>query len=209
MRITLHTKCRLCRAEGAKLYLKGARCLSPKCPIDKKGAVPPGMHGLKRKRRPSDYGIQLRAKQKAKRIYGVAERQFKNYYLKAKKTTGQVGDNLIIFLETRLDNVIYQSGLSNSRSQAKQFISHNHVLVNGSAVNISSFTVKIGDKISLDSVIVKKFKDSLKIDDKDFKAPSWISIDKAKYGCQISSLPDPKKIENEIDLNLIVEYYSR
>lgn len=208
-RITVNTKCRLCRTEGTKLYLKGARCLSPKCPIEKKGAVPPGMHGLKRKRKPSDFAIQLRAKQKAKRTYVVAERQFKNYYLKAKKMTGQVGNNLIILLETRLDNLVYQAGLANSRSQAKQFISHNHILVNDQPVNISSYTIKPEDKVSLDSDIAKQFKDELKITDKDFKAPTWIRLDKSSFSCQVIALPDPQKVQTDTDLNLIVEYYSR
>ena len=181
MRITLDTKCRLCRAEGAKLYLKGARCFSAKCPLEKKGAVKPGMHGVKRAKKPTDYGIQLRAKQKAKRIYGIQETQFKNYYLKAKKMTGQVGDNLIILLETRLDSLVYQAGLANSRSQAKQFISHNHVSVNGRPINISSYSIKPEDKISLDATVAKKFKDDLKITDKDFKAPIWISLDPANF----------------------------
>lgn len=208
-RITVHTKCRLCRTEGAKLYLKGARCLSTKCPLEKKGAVPPGMHGLKRKRKASDFALQLRAKQKAKRTYIVAERQFKNYYLKAKKMTGQVGDNLIILLETRLDSLVYQAGLANSRSQAKQFISHNHVSVNGRPINISSYSIKPEDKISLDATVAKKFKDDLKITDKDFKAPIWISLDPANFSCLVNTLPDPQKIQTDIDLNLIVEYYSR
>lgn len=148
-RITLDTKCRLCRAEGTKLYLKGERCFS-KCPIDKKGAVKPGMHGLRRSNKPSDYGLQLRAKQKAKRIYGVQETQFKNYFQQAKKIKGLVGDNLMSLLETRLDNVVYQSGLALSRNHAKQLISHSHVLVNSKPLNVNSYLVKVGDLISLD-----------------------------------------------------------
>lgn len=208
-RITVDTKCRLCRAEGNKLFLKGARCLSAKCPIEKKGAVSPGMHGLKRQSKPTDYGIQLRAKQKAKRIYGVSETPFKNYYLKAKKLKGQVGGNLMILLERRLDNVIFVAGLSISRPQARQFISHNHVLVNGKPLSIPSYNVRIGDIISLDQEISKKFADSLRLDNQDFTAPSWLEVDKAKKSVKITSLPLEEEIQQGIDVNLIIEYYSR
>jgi len=208
-RITIDTKCRLCRTEGSKLYLKGARCFSAKCPIEKKGAVSPGMHGLKRKSKPTDYGIQLRAKQKAKRIYGVQETQFKNYYLKAKTLKGQLGENLIILVERRLDNVVYASGLSLSRSHAKQLISHGHVLVNGKKLSVSSYSVKIGDTVALDSKSIELNKDLLRINEKDFDAPSWIQLNKPKYEAKIISLPQLEEIDNGIDVNLIIEYYSR
>lgn len=137
-RITLNSKCRLCRAAGDKLFLKGIRCASGKCPIEKKGAVKPGMHGAKRASKLTDYGIQLRAKQKAKRIYGVQETQFRNIYLKAKKMPGLLGNNLMTLVEQRLDNVIYLAGLALSRSSAKQLISHRHVLINDNILNIPS-----------------------------------------------------------------------
>lgn len=208
-RITLDSKCRLCRAAGTKLYLKGARCLSSKCPVEKKGAVPPGMHGIKRAKKPTDYGIQLRAKQKAKRIYGVQETQFKNYYLKAKSLKGLVGDNLMILLERRLDNIIYQSGLSLSRSHAKQLISHRHVLINGRPLNVSSHHVKNGEVISLDQVAISKYGDSIRMSDKDFKSPQWLDLNKNKYTVSAVSDPSIEDLNQGIDVNLIIEYYSR
>jgi small subunit ribosomal protein S4 len=209
MRITLDTKCRLCRTEGSKLFLKGARCLSAKCPIEKKGAVPPGMHGIKSMKKPTDYGIQLRAKQKAKRIYCVQETQFQNYYNQAKKLKGLVGDNLLILLEHRLDNVVYLSGLATSRSHSKQLISHGHVLVNNISINISSYNLKTGDLITLDKDTLVKLQDNLRFQDKDFKAPSWLDIDKNKSTVSIVSSPEIDEIQNGINTNLIVEYYSR
>ncbi|MBU1117692.1 30S ribosomal protein S4 [Patescibacteria group bacterium] len=209
MRSTLDTKCRLCRAEGVKLYLKGARCLSAKCPIEKKGAVKPGMHGGKRGKKPTDYGIQLRAKQKAKRFYGVAETQFKNYYLAAKKIKGLLGENLMILLERRLDNVVYVSGLCLSRSHAKQMISHKNILVNGAPLNISSYSVKIGDVISLKPKTIESYGDTFKYADKDFKAPEWIDLDRSKSTAKILALPTIDQDQNGIDVNLIIEYYSR
>ena len=203
-RITLDSKCRLCRAEGNKLYLKGIRCTSAKCPIEKKGAVKPGMHGIKSIKKPTDYGIQLRAKQKAKRIFGIQETQFKNYLFKAKKLKGLLGNNLLILLERRLDNVLYVSGLASSRSSAKQLISHRHVLVNNKSFNISSYNTKIGDIISLDK------KDYvLPLSEKDFKAPSWLDLDKKNYSVKVISLPTGDEINKDIDINLIIEYYSR
>ncbi|HOY61480.1 MAG TPA: 30S ribosomal protein S4 [Candidatus Woesebacteria bacterium] len=209
MRSTLDTKCRLCRSEGVKLYLKGARCFSPKCPLEKKGAVKPGMHGTKRSRKPTDYGIQLRAKQKAKRFYGVAETQFKNYYTAAKKLKGLVGENLLILVERRLDNVVYLSGLCLSRSHAKQLISHKEVLVNGKVLNISSYLVKVGDLITLKPKTLEKNGDTFKYADKDFKAPEWIDLDKSKSSAKIIALPIIDQNHNGIDVNLIIEYYSR
>ena len=209
MRSTLDTKCRLCRSEGVKLYLKGARCFSPKCQLEKKGAVKPGMHGAKRSRKPTDYGIQLRAKQKAKRFYGVAETQFKNYYTAAKKLKGLVGENLLTLIERRLDNVIYLSGLCLSRSHAKEIISHKKVLVNGKVLNISSYLVKIGDIITLKPKTIEKNGDTFKYADKDFKAPEWIDLDKSKSSAKIIALPIIDQNHNGIDVNLIIEYYSR
>lgn len=208
-RITLDAKCRLCRREGSKLFLKGTRCYSAKCPIEKKGAVIPGMHGLKNSKKPTDYGIQLRAKQKAKRIYGVQETQFRNYFDKAKKLKGLVGENLMTLLEKRLDNVVFLSGLALSRSSAKQIISHGHVLVNDKVNSIPSFEAKIGDIISLDAKIIAQLKDKLPAEDKDFKSPSWLDVQKQKFSTKVISLPNLQEMNNGIDVNLIVEYYSR
>lgn len=207
-RDTLHTKCRLCRREGVKLYLKGARCLSSKCPIEKKGAVPPGMHGLKRASRQSSYGIQLRAKQKVKRFYGVLERQMKRYYLQAKDMEGLLGHNLLIQLEIRLDNVVCIAGLAKSRSAAKQLISHRKVIVNGKILNVSSYQIKVNDVVSLKPV--KKMADmDINATDKDFKAPPWMELDKAQYSVKIINMPKRQDIPQDFEENLIIEYYSR
>lgn len=208
-RITVDTKCRLCRAAGTKLYLKGARCLSAKCPIEKKAGSLPGMHGAKRAKKPTDYGIQLRAKQKAKRIFGVQETQFKNYFITAKAQKGLVGDNLVNLLARRLDNVVYEAGLALSRSHAKQLISHGHVQINGKVLDISSYQVKPSDKVTLDSTSAAKTVDAIRLADKDFKAPSWLDLDKSKLS--VSLVPDNTDYgyNKEIDLNLIIEYYSR
>jgi small subunit ribosomal protein S4 len=208
-RITLDSKCRLCRAAGTKLYLKGARCLSSKCPVEKKGAIPPGMHGIKRTKKPTDYGIQLRAKQKAKRIYGVQETQFKNYYLKAKNLKGLVGNNLMTLLEKRLDNIIYQSGLSLSRSHAKQLVSHRHVLVNGKPLNIASHHISNGDVVSLDPIAISKYGDTIRMSDKDFQPPQWLDLNKTKYAVSAIADPSTEDFNQGIDVNLIIEYYSR
>ncbi len=207
-RITLDTKCRLCRSSGTKLYLKGIRCFSAKCPIERKGAVKPGMHGVKNSGKLTDFGIQLRAKQKAKRIYGVQETQFKNYYLKAKKLKGLVGVNLLSLLEKRLDNVLYLSGLVLSRSSAKQIISHGHVLVNDKKFNIPSYQVKPKDIISIDKKIIDKI-GTIPSEESDFKVPSWLDLNKQKHTVKIISEPLQEEIGNDIDINLIIEYYSR
>jgi len=207
-RITIDAKCRLCRAAGNKLYLKGARCLSSKCPIERKGAVKPGMHGVKSGSKLTDYGIQLRAKQKAKRIYGVQETQFKNIYLKAKKMKGLVGNNLMTLIEQRLDNVIYLAGLSLSRSSAKQLISHRHILVNDRILNIPSYQVKVGDLISIEKEIVSKIAELPAVAN-EFTTPSWLDLNKSKLTVKIISLPVLEEMKNDIDVNLIIEYYSR
>lgn len=167
------------------------------------------MHGIKRAKKPTDYGIQLRAKQKAKRIYGVQEKQFKNYFVSAKKLKGLVGDNLLTLLERRLDNVVYISGLSLSRSHAKQLISHQNVLVNNKAVSVSSYSLKVGDVVTLTKNISDKSGDFLRSADKDFKAPSWLDLDRNKYSTKVASLPQKDKFNPDIDINLIIEYYSR
>jgi len=209
-RSTVNTKCRLCRTEGTKLFLKGARCLSAKCPLEKKGAIIPGMHGLKRAKKLSDYGQQLRAKQKAKRFYGgLTETQFKNYYTKAKKLKGLVGANLLTLLERRLDNVVYSAGLSLSRSHARSLVSHRQVLVNGVPLNIASYSVKVGDLVALNKNTTAKIGDLIRLSDKDFKAPQWLDLGKSKFSVKIISLPIIDPILLGIDINLIIEYYSR
>jgi len=209
-RDTVNTKCRLCRSEGIKLYLKGTRCFTAKCPIDKRANVPPGMHGTKRARKPSDYALQLRAKQKAKRMFGVLETQFHNYYTKAKKLTGQVGDNLLILLERRLDNVVYQSGLALSRPMAKQIISHGHIMVNGKKNSINSFLLSVGDVVSYAPKASEFTRDMSRITiDKDATAPDWLNVDKSAFTATITRLPMGDDFPKDIDVNLIIEYYSR
>jgi small subunit ribosomal protein S4 len=200
-------KCRLCRREGVKLFLKGERCFSLKCPIEKKGAVPPGQHGLKSGRRLSDFGKQLREKQKAKRLYGILERQFKNYFEKASKAKGNTGELLLQFLELRLDNLVYRLGLVSSRSIARQLINHGHVLVDGKKITIPSYQVKTGQVVSLGTkgLKINHVQEALK--DRGFRTPKWLSR-KAAVG-KIERLPKREEIEVDINQDLIVEFYSR
>lgn len=200
-------KCRQCRREKIKLFLKSGRCVSPKCPIDIKGAVTPGLHSQKRRRNLSEYGIQLREKQKIRRIYGVLERQFQKYYDLARKTKGATGEALLKILELRLDNVTYRLGLAPSRSMARQLVSHRHILVNGKTVNIPSYSLKPGETVSLSAkalnipLIQETFKK------KDDIIPSWL-IRKAAVG-KVERFPNRDEIGGEINEQLVVEYYSR
>lgn len=199
-------KCRLCKREGKKLFLKGERCYSPKCPIEKKGVVPPGQHGQRRKKKLSDYGYQLREKQKAKRIYGILERQFKRYFELAAKKKGATGETLLQLLETRLDNFIFRLGLVPSKSVARQTVSHGHVTVNGKKVNISSYLVKPGETVTLSpkGLNLPLVKEMLET---KAKPPAWIER-KATVGKMIR-LPKREEIDTDINEQLIVEYYSR
>ena len=199
-------KCRLCRREKMKLFLKGDRCFSPNCPIEKKGAVPPGQHGLKSSRRQSDYGKQLREKQKTKRIYGLGESHLKNYFQKAIKVRQATGEFLLQMLESRLDNVIYRLGFVSSRNLARQLVSHKHVLVDGKKVNIPSCQLKPGQVVSLDkkALDLPEIKKSLA---EKTKLPDWLKK-KAAVG-QMVRLPKRDEIEGDIDEQLIVEFYSR
>lgn len=203
----LNAKCRFCRREGAKLFSKGERCLSAKCPIDKKGAVPPGQHGHKGRRDPSDFGVHLRAKQKTKRTYGIAERQFRRYIKTLTKKKGEAGQTLFQILERRLDNVVYRLGFTPSRSLARHFISHRHVLVNNEKVDVSSYLVRPEELVTLD----KKTQDSpaakKMMSDKNYQAPTWLKR-QGPIG-KILNLPQKDVLKNEIDEQLIVEYYSR
>jgi len=200
--------CRLCRREGSKLFLKGSRCYSPKCPIDKKGAVPPGQHGARRGgRRRSEFGEQLREKQKTKRIYNLNEKQLKNLFQEARKDRAATGKSLLKLLERRLDNVVFRLGFTPSRTVARQIVSHRHVLVNGRKVNIASFRVKKGDVISLASEATKVPVVKACLDQKDYKLPGWLER-KAGAG-RVLDFPAEEDIPQEIDAQLIVEFYSR
>jgi small subunit ribosomal protein S4 len=206
----LFKKCRLCRREGVKLYLKGDKCYSSKCPLLKR-KYPPGIHGLKGYPKLSEYGQQLREKQKLKRIYGISEKQLKIYFKKASKKTGNVEENLLRFLEQRLDNVIYKAGFAISRSQARQFVNHGHIRVNGRRVDIPSFQVKPGQEITLKptSKIVEKVKDNLAVNKGRFETPSWINVDEEKLVIKILKVPPVDELPKDIEVKKIVEFYSR
>lgn len=202
-------KFRLDRREGTNLFLKGKRSSSSKHPLEKKGAIPPGQHGQKslHKKR-SDYGLQLREKQKVKRMYGILERQFRNYYEKAAKKKGATGETLLQLLESRLDNVVYRLGFTFSRSQSRQLTSHRHVLVNGKKVNIPSYNVKEGDVISLSDkannfIFIKEATAEFEKDN----LPEW--LDRKGLVGTLKKLPAREDIEADINEQAIVEFYSR
>jgi len=198
--------CKLCRAEGMKLYLKGERCYN-KCAFDKR-PVPPGVHAQSR-RKQSEYGLQLREKQKAKRIYGVLEDQFRRYFEMAERMRGITGENLLQLLERRLDNVVYRIGFADSRAQARQLVRHGHIAVNGRKVDIPSYSVRPGDVIS-----VKEKSRQLDV----FKAlqekaprtvPTWLQVDIENYTANVVSMPSREDIDIPIEEHLIVELYSK
>jgi small subunit ribosomal protein S4 len=202
--------CKKCRREGEKLFLKGDRCFSAKCAFTKK-AYAPGQHGSSFSRRLSEYGQQLRENQKVKRIYGVLEKQFRNYFEKASKQEGVTGENLLRLLERRLDNTLYRSGFADSRRLARQMVSHGHTLVNGKKVTISSFLVKTGDKISL-SPKFKKSPNYTLIEEKaktNKNIQDWLKLDAKSMEITVAKDPARDNVDAQINENLIVEYYSR
>lgn len=205
----LTASCRLCRREGEKLFLKGTRCTADKCAILKRD-YSPGQHGMKRSRKPSDYALQLREKQKAKRIYGLLERQFRNYFEKAEKAKGVTGEVLIQFLERRLDNVIYRARFAESRAKARQMVRHNFVYVNGRKVNIPSYQIKSGDEIEIKASDSQKkmFKETFKILE-DRGSVEWMEVSGDNLALKITRLPEKKDIGMAIEENLIVELYSK
>lgn len=200
-------KCRLCRREGAKLFLKGVRCSNGKCPIDKKGAVPPGMHGAKGHRRSSEYGNQLRAKQKAKRMYGISEIQFKNYFANSRKAKGETGIVLLQNLESRLDNVLFKLGFAPNRNSARQIIGHGNIIVNGKKLDIPSYQVREKDVITLASNALQIAEIKACFENKEYEVPAWLDR-KAIVGTLVR-LPQREEIEADIDDQAIIEYYSR
>ena len=203
--------CRLCRREGAKLFLKGDRCYKPSCAIEKRGTQAPGQHGPTARRRIlQGYGEQLREKQKVKRIYFVLEKQFRLYFQKASRQKGITGENLLFMLERRLDNAVFRSGFSTSRRQARQLVNHGHVLVNGRKVDIPSFQVKVGDEIS----IKEGTKKNPHVEGAWQTAvgrgrPPWISANDGDVTAVISDLPKREDIDGDINEQLIVELYSK
>jgi len=204
--------CRLCRREGEKLFLKGSRCLTQKCAFERRAYVP-GERGREkrfRRGRASDYLMQLREKQKARRIYGVMERQFSQYFVRAEKRSGLTGANLLTILESRLDNVVYRLGMASSRAQARQLVSHGHVMLNGRKTNVPSALVKAGDAISVrpESMQRTYFK-VLRQDLDDRQVPRWLSLDAGNLSAQVLNLPVRDDIDVSLNEQLIIEYYSR
>lgn len=200
--------CRLCRREGVKLYLKGDRCYSDKCSVSKRPQAP-GQHGTGRKK-VSEYGIQLREKQKTRRIYGILERQFREYFEKAERQKGITGENLLVLLERRLDNVVYRLGLANGRVQARQLVRHGHFTVNGQKVDIPSYLVKAGDVVALaegskDSAIFKEIAEDMS----SKTVPAWVEVNAADLQGKVMRYPTREEIDIPIQEHLIVELYSR
>ena len=201
--------CRLCRRQGEKLFLKGTKCQTEKCAAAKR-AYPPGQHGQGRRQKLSNYGVQLKEKQKVKRIYGVLERQFRKYFKIASKTKGVTGKVLLQLLERRLDNVVFRMGLGISRSQSRQIVRHNFILVNSRRVNIPSFLVDKDDLVEIKAKdkAKAKIKDNLELS-KDRTVPSWLEFSAADMKAKVLRLPEKNDIQQTIQEQLIVELYSK
>ncbi|MEA2013810.1 MAG: 30S ribosomal protein S4 [Thermodesulfobacteriota bacterium] len=202
--------CRLCRAEGAKLFLKGDRCYSDKCSFERRGYIP-GEHGqIKFRRKASDYGVQLREKQKLKRSFGLLEKSFKGYFVKAERQKGVTGTNLLLLLERRLDNMVYRLGFANSRAEARQLVKHNHFKVNEKKVNIPSYLVKVGDAIQVKE---KSRKVVTILDAVETVArrgiPGWLDLDKDKFAGVVKTLPTREELTMPVQEQLVVEFYSK
>ena len=202
--------CRLCRRNGEKLFLKGSRCFTPKCAVDKRPKAPGQAGGARRRRRFSDRALQLREKQKARYTYGTLERQFKKTFRLAERQTGITGENLLVLLERRLDNVVYRLGFADSRPQARQLVRHGHIMLNGHRANIPSALVKEGDTITWreGSKKTEYFKRlSQEIEAKTVL--NWLSLDRATLTGQVLSLPTPDQVDARFDGKAVIEYYSR
>ena len=200
--------CKLCRREGKKLYLKGERCTSGKCALDRRSTAP-GQHGAAKKKM-GEYGVQLREKQSTRRYYGVLEKQFKNYYEEAARKEGMTGENLLVLLERRLDNTVYRMGLAESHRDARQLVLHAHFTLNGKKVNIPSILVKPGDVISVkessrDSAKIKGLAEALE----SKTAPKWLDVDKTNLTAKVVSFPAREDINYDFNEQLIVELYSK
>jgi small subunit ribosomal protein S4 len=205
----IESVCRICRRENLKLFLKGDRCYSDKCAFDRRGYVP-GVHGQRRRSKVSDYGIQLREKQKVKRMYGLLEGQFRGLFKKAEQKRGITGTNLLIFLEGRLDNVVYRLGFANSRTQARQLVRHNHFTVNGKKMDIPSYAVKIGDVIQVreKSRKVRIISDAIETVVRR-GIPAWLEVEKEDYKGTVKAYPTREEVTVPIQEQLIVELYSK
>lgn len=206
----LGPKCKKCRREGEKLFLKGDRCLTQKCAMVKR-KYPPGVHGQRRSRRPSSYGIQLRQKQKAKRIYGVLEKQFRGYYEKAIRKAGDTGTNMLTILESRLDNAVYRAGLAGSRTTARQYVNHGHFTVNGRKVDVPSYLLKSGDvvKVKKNSAHLKQIAERAAVKAKSDDIPTWLAVEPRDAQFKVLSLPSAGELPQNINVKLIIEYYSK
>lgn len=202
----INADCRLCRREGTKLFLKGERCTSKKCAMDRRPTTP-GQHPNLRKK-PTEYQIQLREKQKVKRAYGLLEKQFRGYYESASKLRGKTGETMLSLLERRLDNVCYRLGLGASRAQARQIVNHGHILVNGKKVNIPSYQTKVGDEVSVKETSAKS---PLFAGVKDARVivPKWLEFDSSKLSGKLVALPERDDIDLTIAEHLIIELYSK
>ena len=200
--------CKLCRREGVKLYLKGERCMTGKCALDRRGTAP-GQHGAGNKKM-REYGRQLREKQKTKRYYGILEKQFYNYFVEAERKEGMTGENLLTLIERRLDNVVYRMGMGESRKESRQLVLHEHIEVNGKKVNVPSIIVKVGDVITVrenfrGSEKCKALAESLK----DKTAPKWLDVNKDNLTAKVVALPAREDIDFDFEEQLIVELYSK
>jgi small subunit ribosomal protein S4 len=202
--------CKLCRREKQKLFLKGSKCYSEKCPVDKR-AYPPGQHGQNRRQKVSEYGVQLREKQKVRRLYGVLEAQFRNTFEKAQRLRGVTGENLVKLLERRLDNVVYRLNLAPSRKAARQIILHRHILINGKSVNIPSYLISPGDTIQVKEASRKLtvIHESLKRRSSEQATPQWLTLDKANLTGTFLAIPERADIPLNANEQLIVELYSK
>jgi small subunit ribosomal protein S4 len=200
--------CRLCRREGTKLFLKGDRCYGPKCALANRQTIP-GEHGQARQRKPSEYGLQLREKQKAKRAYGVMETQFHRYFETAERQKGITGENLLILLERRLDNVIYRMGFGTSRPQARQIVRHGHVLVNGKKVNIPSYLVDANDVITIREKSAEQEHFKALREGTNRVIPKWLTVDNENLKATVTALPAREDVDLTLQEHLIVELYSR
>ncbi len=201
--------CRLCRREGMKLFLKGQKCFTDKCPVEKRNFAP-GQHGKDRKAKVVGYGLQLREKQKTKRIYFTQENQFRNYFENAARSQGVTGERLLQQLERRLDNVVYRMGLAVARRQARQLVRHGHIAVNGRKVNIPSYQVSVGDEITVregsrNLVVLEMAKDFASHQ----TAPNWLEINRDAYSARVTALPKREDINLPVNEQLIVELYSK
>ena len=201
--------CRLCRREGQKLFLKGLRCFTEKCAIEKRNFIP-GQHGQSRRPKVAGYGLQLREKQKVKRTYGLLERQFRTYFEKAVRAKGPTGENLIITLERRLDNVVWRAGLASSRSQARQLVLHGHVRVSGKKVNIPSYQVHVGHEISMKEKMKKNVQVASSMDLAGGRGtPHWLEMSAETVSGRVTGMPKREDINLPIQERMIVELYSK